>query len=310
MAEGVIVFNRRGGITYISRAAQRLLGVDERMDYARLREYLSCFGAQVDEAFESAEVVLDGRTLSLSRYLNRDEKGAVLAFTVIVSDITKYCELIDRTNELAAAQQRLAIEQERNRIAQEVHDTAGHTLTMISSLARLSQVSLGKLENADGSSELDEYLREMESLSRSGITQLRCSINNLRDGTFLTSVVGGINALVGAVRDMEIDFCIQGEEDDRYGFCTRAVYDSCRELITNCVRYASASRMDIILKFTEASLELYVFDNGKGCAEIKRSNGLRGIAQRIEALGGTAVFNSSEGNGFGTVIKIPIKEAG
>lgn len=308
MEEGLIVFNKHGKITYISRAAEKLLGVNDGMDYTRLLEYLSDHGGRFAEDFDYGEITRNSKTLSLKRYHHRDEKGVILAFTIIVSDITRYYELIDRTNELAAAEQSLAIEQERNRIAQEVHDTAGHTLTMISSLARLSQVSLGKPETLSDVSELRGYLQETESLARSGITQLRCSINNLRDGTFLTSVTQAIRTLTDAVRDMEVDLCVQGTEDERYEFCARAIYDTCRELITNCVRYAGASRMDIILKLLDKSLELYVFDNGKGCADIKQNNGLRGITQRIEKLGGTASFNSSEGNGFNTIIKIPVTE--
>lgn len=303
MEEGVIVFNKRGEITYISRAAKQLLGVTERMDHAGLLKYLGTFGEKLPEDFEYAEIRREGRILSLKRYHHRDDRGVILAFTVIVSDITRYYELIDRTEELAAARERLAVEQERNRIAQEVHDTAGHTLTMISSLAKLARVEMKK---SGGSEKLKEYTDETESLARSGITQLRCSINNLRDTGFLSSVVGAVRTLADSVRDMEVELCVQGEEDESYVFCAGAVYDSCRELITNCVRYANAERMDIILKLLGGSLELYVFDNGRGCADIKENNGLRGIKERIEKLGGTAAFRSAEGNGFSAVIKIPV----
>ena len=53
------------------------------------------------------------------------------------------------------------------------------------------------------------------------------------------------------------------------------------------------------------AIELYIFDNGRGCPVISENNGLRGIRERTEALGGTVKFSSVEGEGFTTVIKIP-----
>ncbi|HOC34233.1 MAG TPA: two-component sensor histidine kinase, partial [Ruminococcus flavefaciens] len=86
----------------------------------------------------------------------------------------------------------------------------------------------------------------------------------------------------------------------------REIYDNVRETITNAMRYSEASRIDIIAKFTGSSLEVYILDNGKGCRNIKENNGLKGIRQRTESLGGTVRFMSVEGEGFSTIIKIPV----
>lgn len=304
--EGVIIFNKFGNITYMSKYVNKYLDINMQTEYDQIKKYLSEYGEHKDEEFEYSEIKKNGKTLSLKCYECLNDKKEPLAKIIIVSDITRYYQLLERTNELASAEQNLAIEQERNRIAQEVHDTAGHTFTMISSLAKLSLVEIKKMGNDESKGKISEYLEETESLSRSGITQLRCSINNLRDGVFLTSVTGAVKTVTDAVRDMEIDFCVQGSEDDRYSFCAKAIYESCRELVTNCLRYADANRMDIILKFLDNSLGLYVFDNGRGCSSITKHNGLTGITERINGVGGSVAFNSSEGNGFSTIIKIPI----
>lgn len=304
--EGVIIFNKFGNITYMSRYVNKYLDINMQTEYDQIKDYLSEFGEHKDNEYEYSEIKRNGKTLSLKCYECLNDKKEPLAKIIIVSDITRYYELLERTNELASAEQSLAIEQERNRIAQEVHDTAGHTFTMISSLAKLSLVEIKKMTDNNNTKKISEYLEETESLSRSGITQLRCSINNLRDGVFLTSVTGAVKTVTDAVRDMEIDFCVQGTEDDRYSFCAKAIYESCRELVTNCLRYANANRMDIILKFLDDSLELYVFDNGIGCSSINKHNGLTGIVERIYGIGGSVTFNSSKGNGFNTIIKIPV----
>ena len=152
-------------------------------------------------------------------------------------------------------------------------------------------------------------IEQIDGLSRSGVTQLRCSINNLRDDTFMSSIVQAVNTVTGALRGIETDVCVQGSEDSRYAFCIREVYDSVRESVTNSMRYSGADRIDMILKFLPERLEVYILDNGKGCGEISEHSGLKGIRQRTEALGGTVRFSSVEGEGFSTVIKIPVKEA-
>ena len=53
---------------------------------------------------------------------------------------------------------------------------------------------------------------------------------------------------------------------------------------------------------------MYILDNGKGCETISEHNGLRGIRERTEKLGGTVKFNSIQGEGFNTIIKIPLNE--
>ena len=299
--EGVMVFNRRGRSTYVSLAARKMLGVDDSVSL----EKISGMGEGVLSG-EPAEMTIDGKTMSVRYYRCYDSKGQTIAHIVIVTDITHYYELLDRTAQLAAAEQSLALEHERNRIAQEVHDTAGHTLTMITSLARVSQAAAEKL-SGEGLDELKDCLKETESISRSGVTQLRCSINNLRDDSFMTSVTGAVRMLCDSVRDMTAELTVQGEENDSYSYCIREVYDNCRELVTNCLRYSSAERIDIILRFGEEALELYYFDDGKGCGEIKEGNGLRGIRERTEGLGGSVTFASENGEGFRAIIKVPAK---
>ena len=223
-----------------------------------------------------------------------DKSGRVMAKIIVINNVTEYYEL-------AKTENRLSIERERNRIAQEIHDSAGHTFTMISSLARTLSIKL------QDNPELTEYLDEIDGLSRSGVTQLRCSINNLRDDTFMTSVTGAVRSVADSLRNITADVCIQGTEDERYSFCIREVYDNCRETITNAMRYSGAEHIDIIVKFLEEQLEIYILDNGRGCSKIKENNGLRGIRERTESLGGTVRFISVSGEGFTTIMKIPLK---
>lgn len=305
--EGVVIFSRRGRITYLSSTARKLLGISENTDLSSFIGHISKLsGKNIGEDNGYAEIKKDGSVYGIRNYRCCNDKGIPVAHLVIVSDVSRYYRLIEKTDELALARQKLALEQERNRIAQEVHDTAGHTFTIISSLAKLSKSRIASIQASPETKELLDFAEQTESLARGGLTQLRCSINDLREDSFMSSVTAAVRTVTNAVRDISIQVCIQGEEDGRYAFCVQSIYSSFRELITNAVRYSEADRIDVIVKFLGASVELYVFDNGRGCAEITAHDGLKGITERTEALGGSAVFRSGDGIGFNAVIKIPV----
>ncbi len=291
------VFDTEGNITYSNKAMKRLMPVafsDISGFYAAL---VQLSGSEIDRDRNSVEFSIENERYSLKSSRIYNDMGTEIAGIVLISNITEYYEL-------AQAEKKLSIEHERNRIAQEIHDSAGHTFTMISSLAKITEAELKNGNTAD----ISQYIAEIDGLSRSGITQLRCSINNLRDDEFMTSVTRAVKTVTDAVRSMEIEVCVQGTEDSRYAFCIREVYDSVKETVTNTMRYSGAERIDIIIKFLNECLEIYIFDNGRGCSDIKENNGLSGIRRRIENIGGTVKFASIEGDGFTTMIKIPVEK--
>ena len=293
---GVVIFDHYNMATYKNKALGKM--TDAENIYS-MQDFFQRFSR--DKAVEGSSNVysINGRFFSLTPSVCKNDQGADVAAIITVSDVTDYYEL-------AEAEKKLSIEQERNRIAQEMHDSAGHTFTMISSLAKIANCEIVK-ESPD-MAKISESLADIDGLSRSGVTQLRCSINNLREDEFMTTVTKAIQTVINAVRGVEIDFCPQGIEDERYAFCIRSVYDNVRETVTNAMRYSEADRIDIIAKFLGEKLEIYILDNGRGCDSIKENNGLRGIRQRTEALGGTVRFMSVRGEGFTTIMSIPIKE--
>ncbi|MBR6969047.1 MAG: two-component sensor histidine kinase [Ruminococcus sp.] len=293
----VVVFDADDLMTYKNTYAEKLISVrtgaplDEVI--AAVREKT---GTELDKNTDSCELIFNENFYNIKQNFCTNKNGERIARIIIINNVSEYHELLD-------TEKKLSLEKERNRIAQEIHDSAGHTFTMISSLSRIIDADLRNKK--DVPAEAVDFIREIDGLSRSGVTQLRCSINNLRSDEFMTSVTSAINTVTSAVRGIDIDVCTQGEEDESFGFCVNAVYDNTRETITNAIRYSGADRIDIIVKFLSDKLELYIFDNGCGCSSIKENNGLRGICERTKALGGTVKFSSVEGEGFTTTIKIP-----
>lgn len=299
ISSGIIIFDMNGMISFRNQFVGTVPETDGIKTFDDIPAILSAAaGRAVGSDFSSEEVRLGDEYFSFRQTFCENRSGEKVARVVTIANVTEY-------HELAEAEKRLSIEQERNRIAQEMHDSAGHTFTMISSLARLLRSETEKA--APDTKEMLRNIADIDGLSRNGVTQLRCTINSLRDDEFMTSVTKAVNSVITAARTIGTELCVQGEEDERYGFCIKTVYDNCRETVTNAVRYSEATRIDIIIKFLSDRLELYILDNGKGCENIEEHNGLRGIRERTEALGGTVRFFSVSGEGFNTIIKIPVK---
>lgn len=292
----VAVFDSNDIMTYKNRYAENFIPTDVGSSFTELVNRTNeLTGRSFHGIHDSAELEYNGRFYNIRQNFCTNKKGERIARILIINDVSEYYELL-------STEKKLSLEQERNRIAQEIHDSAGHTFTMISSLSRIISAELADKGISD---ETMEHISEIDGLSRSGVTQLRCSINNLREDEFMTSVTRAVNTVTSAVRGVDIDVCTQGTEDESFAFCIKDVYDNVRETITNAMRYSGADRIDVIIRFMDDRLDLYIFDNGKGCSEINENNGLRGIRARTEALGGTVKFSSVEGEGFTTKMSIP-----
>lgn len=342
------MYNKRGMIVYCNKAANDWLGISEGDTFEKVRERLEGLGIQVEREkeriLEDLLLSLDGGgKIRLKQYIQRDKTGATVAGIFLLTDVGEYYERLRQNRELAVSAQKLAIEQERNRIAQKVHDTAGHTLTMIQSLVRLARVEwersqsvseeeitrYGELtqlagerrfekisekeavregETSSGEGRMEEYLSQAQELAVEGIRELRISINQLRQGTEGELVTQGVYHLAQRVKELDVEVSVQGTDGLSYSHLSTVVYECLREAITNCLKYAHASHMDVILKFEENGLRVYIFDDGQGCQSIVEDNGLRGIRDRVTEAGGQVRILSSEGEGFQIYIWLPMEQ--
>lgn len=324
IGEGVVVYNQRGRLTYCNRSAVEWLGVVQGQEFEKLEERMGKAGADVSmdcgevaaginpqgsraaqQGSEPLTVMLeDGTRLRVRQYVHRDKRGRMVAGTFILTDVSEYYELLRQGRELEKFRGKLALEQERNRIAQEVHDTTGHTLTMVQSLLRLMRTGLrGTGEEA---AELLSYVNQAQGLVAGGIRELRCAINQMRQERSGMSVTQGIRQLADSVREIEVEVEVQGEDGEVFDALSPIVYSCLREAITNCLKYAQASHMDVIVKFGEERLSLYIFDDGQGCAELQENHGIRGIRERAGLAGGTVRVMTAEGEGFQIYLELPV----
>ena len=361
IAEGILVYDRRGRLTYHNQAAERWIGLGENENMGSVNKKLSAMGFSgltlggeerelrkgqenqeeqrnrekrglwierenrderrlVEEqepreepgGRETAEALQeDGTRLRMKQYQYKNTRGQTEATAVILTDVSEFYQALKNKEELEFSERRLAVERERNRIAQEVHDTTGHTLTMVQSLLRLMRTQMKELMPQTGSEpslndKIYEYMVQAQELVTGGIRELRCSINEMRREKE-TTVSGTVEDLAGRVKEIPVEVEIQGEDSQAYTCLAPVVYGILREAITNCLKYAAASRMDVIVKFERDFLRLFIFDDGRGCENIRESNGIRGIRERTEKAGGTVRFFSTAGEGFQIYLSLPVR---
>lgn len=310
LQDGVCVFDQEGRATFVNDRFADWMGISTE-DVIALTEWLQVLSKMerihVSECDGDRNAILketycdsNGRFLQIQQY----EQQRTIAF--VVQDVSEYYELVNRTKELAVSKEKLALEKERNRIAQQVHDTAGHTLTMLQSYMKLAIVS--NEHNRQG--EVTGYLEEARKLASEGIRELRISINQLRQEEEAPMVTQGILQLANRVKEIPVEVTVRGEDREEYSHLGRICYDCVRESITNTLKYAHASKIDIVIRFLKDRLELMIADDGDGCDTITDNNGLRGIRERVEKAGGSVHFTSEKGQGFLTVVKIPYEQAG
>ena len=203
---------------------------------------------------------------------------------------------------------------ERNRLAREIHDTLGHTLTGI---IMGSDAGLALFDAAP--EEAKKRIQVVAQAARDGLNDVRRSIKALRpDALENTSLEEALEAMISnfkATTSAEVLYdqqagplaFAQDEED--------TLYRVLQESMTNAVRHGHATEIHISLTRRDNLLTIDVRDNGLGGGEdVKEGFGLRHMRERLELLGGSLTFGNREAleedgeRGFYLVVSLPIRE--
>jgi len=189
-----------------------------------------------------------------------------------------------------------ARDQERLRISRELHDVAGHKLTAIklhlTALAR--DPRLHAVPEVATCAELaDELLGDIREVVR----QMR-----VHDGMNLRQAIEQIaqamprpRAHIEVAADAAVENALQAE----------ALLRAVQEAITNAARHGAAENVWIVLRRAGDRIELDVRDDGRGSIDVRFGNGLSGMRERIEALGGAVAPSAGRGRGFALHAWIP-----
>lgn len=186
--------------------------------------------------------------------------------------------------ELTRRQQgELAIVEERNRVARDVHDILGHSLTVITVKTELAQ----RLLDTDPTRARQE-LADVERLAREALAGVRDTVGGLREVSLATELVNARTALRAA--GIEAQLPDPAELPARYGVIFGWVL---REAVTNVVRHSGAGHCRVWV--SESRIEIR--DDGKGLSGSAFGSGLTGLRDRVRAQGGNLTIETPSGGG-------------
>jgi signal transduction histidine kinase len=206
--------------------------------------------------------------------------------------------------DLATRVQRETEEQERKRIAREIHDIVGHTLTNIQMMMEAA-TDLAR-SRSEG---LEDLLLKSRNQAQRGLLETRRAVRNLREVSKVNA--GGMRRIADLARIFENATKVSvklhsGNTPASLGTqVDDAVYRMIQECLTNALRHGNATEITVSLWVVSDAVRVSVADNGAGSKEILPGIGLAGMRERIVHLGGTL---KAENTPFGFMVfaEIPI----
>jgi signal transduction histidine kinase len=210
-----------------------------------------------------------------------------------------------KLEEYAQEQVRMTETRERNRLAREIHDTLGHSLTGIITGIEACIMLMDIAPEAT-----KEQLRAIAEVARNGITDVRHSVNALRPDALETlSLESAIRKLVeesekstGVKIDLVFPENLQNLDQDEEDVLYRIVQES----ITNAIRHGKATHIDVRMEHVDNDLRIRIADNGKGCDNIQSGFGLHHMQERIDMLKGTLSYSGKDGFVIEAVVPIRV----
>lgn len=198
----------------------------------------------------------------------------------------------------------LTASKERTMMAQELHDSVGHSLMALTMHLEFAR----KIYDAQPD-KVREVLIKSEEIAKSSISNLRKAVSLLKKEREITHFNDSIKEIVNnfhMLNNIKINFRTVENIDKLSSAVKKSMYVTVKEFITNSIKHGKATEININIIRETKNIRLVLSNNGMRCKEIRKSNGLIGIENRIASLNGLVEYFSDEIAGFGINISIPI----
>ncbi|MDH6226780.1 two-component system sensor histidine kinase UhpB [Streptomyces sp. MJP52] len=224
-----------------------------------------------------------------------------------VADVIRtFNAMLDRLEQervASSARVLIAQEAERRRVAQELHDEVGQSMTAI----------LLSLKRAADTAEppLRDELRLIQEATRSGLDEIRRLLRRLRPGVLedlglvsaLTALAGDFATHTGLVVRRDFDADLPPLEPGT----ELVVYRVAQEGLTNAARHADAETVTVRLRRVPGAVELSVTDDGRGVGRLSEGAGIRGMRERALLVGASLeVLPAASGTGTTVRLTVPV----
>lgn len=184
----------------------------------------------------------------------------------------------------------LTILKERNRISREIHDSVGHALST-------TIIQLGAIENlVSFDNDLKELVHELREFVKKSLKEVRNAITTLKPEKYENyENLFKIKELIknfSKMTNIDVKMTVSKYTWKLSSIQSISLYRIIQEALSNCVKHSNATKVQIFLNFNNNNLIINIKDNGLGCKNINKGNGLKSITERINELNGQVKFNS------------------
>ena len=327
-SDAIWVHDLAGNIMVVNKASEKLTGYSvEELTQMNVKVFLSDEGLNlaghirrkllenesVTQPYEQRLIRKDGTEAILMLTTNLvTEDGKPTAFQHIARDVTEEKRMQDNLH-YYLSQITKAQEEERRRIARELHDDTSQVLLALSR-------------------QIDNFLRGNEHLTPNDVAflkQMRQQLNDALEGVRRFSqalrppmlddlgLLPAVRWLAGEMKkltEIEIDFKVAGAERRLPPEVELTLFRAIQEALANVWRHAQASKAEVAVEFSESKVRISVSDNGKGFEPLERMEslprtgklGLAGIEERMRLLGGSLKVRSEPGKGTTLIVEAPL----
>jgi signal transduction histidine kinase len=220
-------------------------------------------------------------------------------------------QLVAELRQRAADSAEVAAAAERARIARELHDVLAHSLGVIVVQAEAAEEVLGHRPESAA-----ESMRAIQRTGREALVEIRRVVGNLREDDAVREPAPGaaaVEALVQRVTaaGLPVELDVRGSVEALPSGPDLAVYRIVQESLTNTLKHSDASSARVLIERCADRVSVVVEDDGRGAPTgpgAESGNGLRGMRERVTALGGTFQAGTTGERGFAVRAELSLAE--
>ncbi|MEU5953625.1 sensor histidine kinase [Streptomyces sp. NPDC047525] len=231
----------------------------------------------------------DAAGIAYGTFLSVMVTAAILALAETVKELRTTREELART----------AVEKERLRFSRDLHDLLGHTLSVIVVKAEATR----RLAPRDLDAALGQ-VADIESVGRQALTEIREAVTGYREGSLATELDRARDLLDAA----GIEAVVRQSGPPLAPQTAALLGWVVRESATNVVRHSKATRCEIEVTGTAERTRLLITDDGRGVGSTTPGSGLKGLAERLAAAGGSLESGPAPRGGFRVTAELPVTE--
>ncbi|HEU4349163.1 MAG TPA: sensor histidine kinase [Actinoplanes sp.] len=217
---------------------------------------------------------------------------------------TALAEAHGRLREYAVQAERLAVAQERNRVARDIHDGLGHALTVVQ-----MQIKAARAVLASQPARADEVLAKAQDQAEEALREVRRSVGALRERRPAVPLPEALRALAeeASAAGVPTEVGVTGAARPMLAEAEESLFRAAQEGLTNVRKHARATRAELVLDYSQpAAVRLEVRDDGSGeHGAAPPGFGLVGVRERATLLGGRMTLESVPGRGSTLQVEVP-----